>query len=431
MQLNLFYTNKESKSEKQLLYDLFQAYYDARKNKRNTKSALVFEQNYEHNLFELYNEIKTRNYVISPSICFINYSPVQREIFAANFRDRVIHHLVYNYISPIFERVFINDSYSCRKGKGTSYGIKRINKFIKSCSNNYANDCYILRLDIKGYFMAINRQLLFDKTIQILHKYKKRSFINEKGEQFKWEDIFCYETIYYLLRQIIFNNPTDSFIRKGRINNWEGLPPSKSLFYSKSGCGLPIGNLTSQLFSNIYLNEFDHWITHKLGCKYYGRYVDDFVIVHNNKEYLKSLIPQIKEYLESECRVELHPKKIYFQHFSKGVKFLGAVIKPYRIYISNRTKGNFYKSISKQNKIINKGAQTDEHLLAFQSSLNSYLGIMKHYKSYKLRKKIALHTIDANWWNYFYLTGDINKYCKKHKNTFVQATPAQSKIANL
>jgi retron-type reverse transcriptase len=125
--------------------DLFQAYFDARKNKRNTINALAFEKHLEANLFVLSNEIIERNYVPKPSICFIVDRPVKREIFAADFRDRVVHHLIYNYISPIFEKFFINDSYSCRKGKGTHYGIKRIDHFIRSCSLNYTTDCYILR----------------------------------------------------------------------------------------------------------------------------------------------------------------------------------------------------------------------------------------------------------------------------------------------
>lgn len=415
MQLTLFDTNSELKSEKQLLYDLFLAYYDARKNKRNTKSALDFEQGYEHKLFELYEDIKNRQYKIKPSICFINYSPVQREIFAAHFRDRIVHHLVYNYISPIFERVFINDSYSCRRGKGTSYGIKRIDKFIRSCSNNYKTDCYILRLDIKGYFMAINKTLLFDKTMQVLETFRYRNVKNMQGEIIKWNNCFCFDTVYYLLKEIIFNDPTLNFIRKGSIDNWNGLPPSKSLFYSNPDCGLPIGNLTSQLFSNIYLNDFDHWILNTLTCKYYGRYVDDFVIVHNNKEYLKYLISMINEYLKQNCSLELHPRKIYLQHFSKGVKFLGAVIKPHRIYLSNRTKGNFYNAISYQNKVISNNAPIPINLLAFQSSINSYLGIMKHYKSYNLRKKITLKKINSKWWDYFYLNGKFEKFKRKRK----------------
>ncbi len=142
---------------------MFQAYYDARKNKRKTINQLKFELEYEKNLFELYDEIIENRYKPKRSIAFIVNKPVKREIFAADFRDRVVHHLIFNYISPIFEKTFINDSYSCRVGKETHYGIKRIDKFIRSCSENYQKDCYILKLDITGYFMAINKTILFQK----------------------------------------------------------------------------------------------------------------------------------------------------------------------------------------------------------------------------------------------------------------------------
>lgn len=412
MQLNLFEQQVSKVPPRQLLYDLFKAYYDARKNKRNTKSALSFEQNYEHHLFQLYNEIINRKYEIKPSICFINYSPVQREIFAAHFRDRVVHHLVYNYISPIFERVFINDSYSCRKGKGTSYGIKRINRFIRSCSNNYKTDCYILRLDIKGYFMAINRDLLYKKTINTLEKYRFREYTDQNGKKHEWNRSFNYDKVQYLLQKIIYNNPVENYIIKGSQNDWQGLPASKSLFHSEKGCGLPIGNLTSQLFSNIYLNDFDHWITHQKKCRYYGRYVDDFIIIHSNKDYLKSIVPEIREYLKTELKLELHPKKIYLQHFTKGVKFLGAVIKPHRLYIANRTKGNFYKALSKQNNIIKNQIPEKPDIENFQSSVNSYLGILKHYRTHNLIKKIIFTKMDKEWWRYVYLSG-YNKFVMK------------------
>ncbi len=388
--------------KKQLLYDLFIAYYDARQNKRNTKSALLFERHYESHLFELYENIVNRTYEIKPSVCFINYAPVQREIFAAHFSDRIVHHLVYNYLSPIFERVFINDSYSCRIGKGTSYGIKRVNHFIKACSGNYQKKCYILKLDIKGYFMAINRQLLFEKTIHILEKFRNRKFKQTDGAFMSWEKSFDYETVYYLLNKIIFNNPVDNYLLKGSIKNWDGLPPSKSLFHSEIGCGLPIGNLTSQLFSNIYLNDFDHWLHYKQGCKYYGRYVDDFCVAHSDKEFLKGLIPKIKTYLKEKLFLELHPNKIYLQHYKNGVKFLGAVVKPHRIYIANRTKGNFFNAIEKQNKIARDHKPTKEEQKAFLSSMNSYLGILKHYKSYKLRKEMILKKLSGWWFNYVY-----------------------------
>ncbi len=264
-------------SGEKLVRDLFKAYYDARKNKRSTINALAFEVDYETKLFQLYEEIKNRQYQISPSICFISFKPVQREIFAADFRDRIIHHLIYNYISPFFERLFINDAYSCRVGKGTSYGIKRVNHFIRSCSHNYSRDCYILKLDIKGYFMGIDRSLLYQKVEQTLSRFKNK--IN-----------FDLDLVLYLIQKVIFNDPTKDCRLKGKREDWLGLPKTKSLFYAGENKGQPIGNLTSQLFGNVYLNDFDHFIKCRLKCRYYGRYVDDMVIVHQDKEYLKSVV---------------------------------------------------------------------------------------------------------------------------------------------
>ncbi|MDD3303240.1 MAG: reverse transcriptase domain-containing protein [Candidatus Gracilibacteria bacterium] len=157
-------------NKQKLLYDLFQAYYDARKNKRNTLNQLDFEFNLEENLINLGEELFSGKYEVGRSIYFIQNHPVKREVFAGDFRDRVVHHLIYNYISPIFEKEFIYDSYSCRKGKGTSLGIKRVSKFIRSCSENYTKDCYVLKLDISGYFMSINKDILFEKIERVLKK---------------------------------------------------------------------------------------------------------------------------------------------------------------------------------------------------------------------------------------------------------------------
>lgn len=160
---------KTKEHERQMLFDLlFQAYYNARQNKRNTINQLNFEIDYESKLLQLHKDIINRKYNIKPSICFINFDPVQREIFAADFRDRVVHHLIYNYISPIFENIFITDAYSCRVGKGTSYGIRRINHFLRSCTNNFKSDGYILKLDIIGYFMAMNRNILYKQISDTL-----------------------------------------------------------------------------------------------------------------------------------------------------------------------------------------------------------------------------------------------------------------------
>lgn len=362
--------------EKQLLRDLFRAYFDARKNKRNSLNALEFEIDYESKLLELYKEIKSGNYKIGQSTCFISSYPVKREVFAANFRDRIVHHLIYNYISPFCERLFVNDSYSCRLGKGTSYGIARVEHFIRSCSENYSRDCYILKLDIKGYFMAIERSLLYKKVEKIIYKFEKKCD-------------FDINLVLWLIKKVIFNDPTKNCRINGKKEDWEDLPKSKSLFYAGENKGMPIGNLTSQLFGNIYLNDFDHFVKHDLKCKYYGRYVDDIVIVHQDKNFLKKAIVLIKNYLKENLYLELHPNKIYFQYFPKGVRFLGVMIKPHRNYIGNKIKGNFYK---KNYELINslgeKSKLTKEDVERATAYINSYLGIMKNYQTFKLRKKI-------------------------------------------
>lgn len=391
------------------LTDLFQAYYDARRNKRNTLSALNFEINYERYLFDLHEEIINRRYEIRPSDCFISFDPVQREIFAAQFRDRIVHHLIYNAISPIFERTFIYDSYSCRVGKGTLCGIQRIQRFIRSCSQNYKQDCFILKLDIKGYFMSIDRQILFSKIREELERY------TDGHDDFAER----YDTVLYLIRRVIDNDPRHDCIVKGSPSDWNGLPPTKSLYHSSPGCGLPIGNLTSQLFSNIYLNEFDHYVKRGLRIHNYGRYVDDFILIHHDKEYLKSLIPVIRMFLERHLKLTLHPAKIYLQHFSKGVSFLGTVIKPYRTYIKSRTKGNIERSVGTWNRFIEEKSDkrlTKAEETRFLSSVNSYLGLVVHFNTFKFRKAILTTRLTVFFWNHVYIAAGFKRLVSRNRS---------------
>jgi len=386
-------TNSLSVCEKELkVSDLFQAYYDARRHKRRSTGALLFEMNYESELFKLYDELKSGRYRIGPSACFISFKPVKREIFAAGFRDRIVHHVIYNFISPTFERLFISDSYSCRVGKGTSYGIRRVDHFIRSCSENYSRDCYVLQLDIKGYFMSMDRSLLFDKVEKVVRRYRERVDIDV-------------DFLLPLIRQVIFHDSTKNCRMRGKREDWAGLPKSKSLFFAGTDKGLPIGNLTSQLFGNVYLNDFDHFIKCTLGCRYYGRYVDDMVIVHRDKEFLKTIIPVIRTYLRDELALDLHPKKLYLQHVNKGVPFLGTVIKPYRIYIGNRTKGNFFRSIKRWNALLenSSGEPSKNDMKRFLSSVNSYLGFLKNYRTYTLRRKILTECLAPGWREYIHI----------------------------
>ena len=398
-QLSLFDVLSDEKPAIELS-ELFEAYFNCRSNKRNTLNALAFEVDYEARLLKLQSEINSSIYQPGKSIAFIVNKPVKREIFAADFRDRVVHHLVINKLNPLFEKSFIYDSYACRVGKGTHLGIKRVNRFIRQCSQNYTRDCYVLKLDIRGFFMHINKTILMAELQQ---------FIEQKYQA-------CDKYLLLeLCRKIIDYNPAENCIVKSKRREWHGLPRDKSLFHSSIDCGLPIGNLSSQVFANFYMNTFDHFIKHDLGIHYYGRYVDDFILVHRDKAYLKSLVPLIRNRLHDRLQLSLHPKKIYLQHYSKGVQFLGAIIKPNRIYIANRTKGNFHDAIAKQNALVKDRKPTKEQQDVFLSSMNSYLGIMKHYKTHKLRKMMLFKQLSGWWWNRVYLSGGIAKFVLKEK----------------
>ena len=358
-----------------LLHYLYMCYLEARRHKRHTHSQMVFEANLIDNLVELRDDIINWEYKISPSIYFIQMTPIQREVFAWNFRDRIVHHLIYDIISPYREKQFIYDSYSCRKGKWTMKGIERISKFMRSCSKNYKEKGWILKMDIQWYFMAINKDILWDKNKKALNNRENISYFNNWLGKFliSWEFPDFLKTI---IHDIIYNDPTSKGIFKWKDSDYEGLPLTKSLFYANENCWLPIWNLTSQLFSNIYLNDFDHFMKEELKLKYYWRYVDDFVVIHKDKEYLKSIIPLIKRFLYKQLALTLHPKKIYLQPINHWVQFLWAVIKPYRVYRSKRTIHNFAKMLNWCN-------YTPENI----ESLNSYLWLFIHYKQYRLVQK--------------------------------------------
>ncbi|MEI8103280.1 MAG: reverse transcriptase domain-containing protein [Candidatus Moraniibacteriota bacterium] len=354
-----------------LIEDLFQAYYDARRHKRNTNNALRFEMNFEAELFQLRDEILNRTYEISKSTCFISFYPVKREIFAGHFRDRIIHHLLFNYLNPLCERLFIYDSYSCREGRGTSLGVKRAEHFIRSCSNNYQQKCFILKLDIAGYFMTIDKHILFGKIRNIIGRFRSETSFDENR-------------VLWLLEKVVFHDPTQHCIMKGKREDWVGLPKSKSLFFSEKDRGLPIGNLTSQLFGNIYLNDLDHFVGHTLKCRYYGRYVDDMLFVHTSKEFLKAVIPLVELYLENQLTLTLHPKKIYLQQVERGVTFLGRVLKPYRVYLQNRAKGNMWKKLFLLKIVFDGKERSKREVCRLVACLNSYMGMLDHGATYKL-----------------------------------------------
>jgi hypothetical protein len=381
--------------------EVFNAYYECRKTKRCAKSALEFEVNYEENLIQLYEELKERTWRPGKSQCFIVTKPVRREIFAAPFRDRIVHHILIGRLNTAFEKYFIRDSYACRVGKGTHAAIRKVEHNIKSESNNGHKETYILKLDIKGFFMSIDRNILWQKL---------ESFIDS---QYKTDSDNSADFEKYLAKAIIFNNPTQHCIFKSKKAEWEPLPRNKSMFTAQPDCALPIGNLTSQVFANFYLSAFDHYIKHTLKFKRYVRYVDDCVFVSRNIDELKTIIHLSKKFLKDELHLTLHPKKIYLQKAGNGVQFLGTFIKPWYTVSDRRIKNNFVQCLKKYTALAEAHLPNVEEKRQCRASVNSYLGIIAHYKTYTFRKAQIMRYFENRLNAHFFVPLDLKKIVLK------------------
>lgn len=362
-----------------LLLDLYAAYACAKRHKACKPYVKFFRQHLDENLRKLRDELMDRTYRPEPSSCFIVERPKKREVFAAQFRDRVVHHLYYNYTHVIFERTFIEDSYSCIPGRGTHYGVKRLEMHIRQESRNYTRKCYVLKLDKRGYFMHINRNRLYEITVRTLRRMATHR-ISENGRE-QWRDILDMDFIEWMSREIIMLDPKNNCHIVGSVRNWDGLDHSKSLFYTDDGCGLPIGNLTSQLLSNVYLNEFDQYMKRVLKCRHYGRYVDDSYVVSADRDFLLSLVPEIRIFLKERLGLDLHMGKLHIVDVTMGVEFLGAFVRNFRTYISRASIRRTVNSIS---------AMSIADRWKAWRSINSFLGMMAHYRSYFVRCRLFL-----------------------------------------
>lgn len=381
------------------LEDVFEAYMDCRKHKRNTYNAIAFEADYERKCIELWHSINSGTYHPVRSIAFIVTNPVRREVFAADFQDRVVHHLIAKRIEPLFEQRFIDDAYSTRKGKGTLYGIKRIEKFMYICSEGYTADCYVMKIDIQSFFMSIPKSILYDKVENFLLK-------NYHGDDLA--------ILLYMIRETIFNRPEKNCIRRSPRSLWKGLPHSKSLFFTDGMHGLPIGNLTSQLLAQFYLDELDHLVKEDWGIEFYGRYVDDMVLIHKSKSHLLETRARIDKWL-SENGLRLHPRKMYLQHYSKGVLFIGGMILPHRKYVSRRVVASCNRALDEWNRKAEKCPESSlDNIEDFVSSMNSYLGMMRYFSTYHIRRRV-MENISPIWWKWIYVSGHIEKIVVKKR----------------
>lgn len=369
-----------SVSRHELYNDLFIAYHKAIVHKSDKRCVQECEKRLDTIIRQLSDELYERRYHPRPSSCFIVKHPKKREVFAADFRDRIVHHYIFMKTHILFERTFISDSYSCIEGRGTHYGIDRLRHHIESCSANYTKPCYALKMDIKGYFMHIDRQLLSNITQDKLRKMAThKSNVGEKT----WGEVIDIDFICYLCHEVIMIDPTMDCIIKGSKEDWIGLPNSKSMFYSAAQnrlIGMPIGNLTSQLFSNVLLSVFDDWMKRTMGCKHYGRYVDDFYVISCDKRWLIALADKAAQFLHDELHLDVNKGKTRIINVRYGVEFLGGYVKPFRTYISNQSLHRMMAQIPKLRHA------DPEQVFA---SVNSYLGVLLHYASYHVRRQIV------------------------------------------
>lgn len=382
-------------------YDsLFLAYEECRRNKAWTDAAIAFEIHYENELLELRKRTERGEYEPGASIAFLVQWPSLREVFAAMFRDRNIQTWIAQRINPLFEAQFIPASFNCRVGKGTLAAVKYLQDAIREKSENYTLDCWVLKYDLKGFFMSINRKMVTDKLCRFIR------------ERYKGDDI---ETLIYLTRITLQNSPADNCIMQGDPRGWDALPANKSLFTVPEGHGLPIGNITSQLVANFLLDETDHYLTETLGLTI-ARYVDDTAIVDCDKERLLAAMPLIRKHLWKTAGVRVNPKKYYLQHYKKGVKFLGMVIKGDRRYVANRTLGKAMCRLHGFNKMAEErgAAWCKANAEHFVSCINSYLGLMRQGQEYGMRRAFCGQISEA-WLKYIVINWDFNKIILKNK----------------
>lgn len=336
-------------------HSLLQAYYDCRKTKRNSVSALAFEARLERNLVQLYDELITGEYSPGKSICFVITRPKPREVWAADFRDRIVHHLMYNHVAQRFIDSFIADSCACIPGRGTLYAVNRLERKIRSQTQNWKRPGFYLKADLANFFVAINKQVLLGLLRKRIH------------EPF-W---------MRLTEQILMHDPRLDAEYRGPVHLLGAVPKHKRLGAQPDHLGLPIGNLSSQFFANVYLNELDQFVKHELRAKHYIRYVDDFVILHESAQQLNAWLAEIEQFLPT-LGARINPTKTILQPIERGIDFVGQVIKPWRRTTRKRVVKEAVKRVS---------AASDNDLV---SVANSYFGLMRQAThSHKDRAALA------------------------------------------
>lgn len=356
------------------LENLYQQYIACRKNKRNTANALRFEARQELNLLALQETLVSRSYEPGRSVCFFIRRPKLREVFAADFRDRVVHHVLVNHLEKIWEKIFIHDSYACRKGKGVHAGVARLQEFMRQATANGTQPAWYLQLDIRNYFMSIDKQRLFEMLDAKLNPHLG------KDAEARW-----------LTNKLVFHDCTVDPHIKGDSALMDRLPRHKTLFHAQPGKGLPIGNLNSQFFANVYLNALDQFVKHGLKCRWYVRYCDDFVLLARSTDELQAWKVQIETFVAQQLDLRLNPTRERLKPVGDGVDFLGYIVRPFYLLVRRRVVGHLREALAQsQRALVHAHENGTEYRFEahavdlLQARLASYLGHFRRASHQKL-----------------------------------------------
>jgi hypothetical protein len=338
------------------LAELVQAYIDCRRDKRNTPAALEYELDQERCLCALHRALIDGTYRPGPSTCFAITRPKLREVWAAAFEDRIVHHLLYNRVAQAIEASFIADSCACIPGRGTLYAARRLEAKIRSITRNWTRPAFYLKCDIANFFTSIDKRILQE---HLAARIRERWWLE-------------------LALQILFHDPRPAAEIRGRPEVLARIPPHKSLWRQPAHLGLPIGNLSSQFFANVYLDVLDRHVKHELRARHYVRYVDDLVLLHESPRQLNAWRADIEAFLPAELGIRLNPAKTILQPVDRGADFVGHLIRPHHRTIRRRTF----------NDVLQRLVGVDAAEL--HETANSYFGLLRQAShSHRDRARLA------------------------------------------
>ncbi len=320
---------------------LFIAWSEFRKGKTKRRDVQEFSRHLEKNIFRLQRELVEKKYKHSPYSSFYIHDPKVRHIRKASVKDRLVHQAAYTILTRIYEPRFVNDLYSSRVGKGTHAGVNALTSMTLKVSRNLTQPCWALKCDVSKFYDSVDHAALLDLI---------RITITDPSAQ-------------WLLTEIV-----ESF-------HHEGTP----------GKGLPIGNLTSQIFTNIYLNELDQFVKQTLRVKYYARFADDLVLLSTGKKELQNYLPLIKKFLQERLKLQLHPKKVSIRPLHQGVDFLGYVVLPHHRVLRTKTKRRMLRKLDQRLNECFSDLVSKESL---NQTLQSYLGLISHVNAFELKRDV-------------------------------------------